>query len=162
MLNKIYAPAIVGVLWLCMGVGCKEPPSPNDSTPDEGKTARIEAITNPPLNPKTCDDGTCCASGKGYFKLAELCEGDTIFLTQSFKVRFNRFIPTQRDEAKRAVADICPLTLATAEKILQAHPGKDQVKCRVWGRIYTLDTIFTTIANPLNGLLAIDKIAALE
>jgi hypothetical protein len=162
MLNKIYAPAIAGVLWMCMGVGCKEPPSPNDTTPDVGKPARVEAITNPPLNPKTCSDGTCCAQGGEYFKMAETCEGDTVLLDKYYTVQFNRLVPTQRDEEKRETARVCPLTLATADKVLQAHPNKEKVKCRVWGRIYTRDKTVTVTGIPLSGLLAIDKIAALE
>ncbi len=142
--NQLYRLAIVGVLWLSIGVGCQKDP--------------------PEAQPTSCRDGTCCGVDKGYYRYAESYENVPVTLTGPYGgwfLEFKKPLPTVTAEPWITAAEVCSLTLDNIVRISQQRPDETFIKCRVWGRLYTADEIPTfTIGVPR--FFAIDRIEVIE
>jgi hypothetical protein len=130
------------ILWLSLGLGCKQtPPLEVAQLNQPAKTAPTGPV-EPTTNPNTCDDGTCCGK-KGVY-----------------------YVPTGTNQLWATVAETCTLTGAPVENAILTYFGRanydDPIKCRIWGRVYTADRIYTlTGMDPLR-YFAVDRVEVLK
>ena len=163
--RQLLKPAIVGVLWLGLSIGCKQAPQPaDDQTGQKAKTTPNGPVA-PTTNINTCDDGTCCGKKGVYYKYQETLSGDTVVLRGN-EIVFRKPIPTGTTQAWATGAKVCTLTAAPVDKLIYEVFGTanydDPIKCRIWGRVYTADEISTTSGlDPLR-YFAVDYVEAIK
>lgn len=132
-INQLRGIAAVGVLWLCLGVGCrKDPPEP-----------------------KSCNDGTCCMQDTRDYDYVEYLEnapadlGGPPFFS-AWGVGLKNPIPTTSQFPARG-AQVCDLTLSKVVNLRQTAT-KDGVAgsyhYRIWGKVYG-DRSQTLVAIPI-------------
>lgn len=128
----------VGVLWLAVGVGCK-----NDEP-----------------EPVSCRDGTCCGPEGIHYKYVETYKDFPVTLTGpegGWFLEFNKAIPTGTPDTWITAAQVCDLSIDQVINIKQLTNQKIFISCRVWGRLYIGDEMPTlTVGAPR--FFAIDRI----
>ncbi|AQG78233.1 hypothetical protein [Spirosoma montaniterrae] len=156
--NQLFRMAVVGVLWLSMGVGCRK------EEPD------IDA----PVFPLVCNDGTCCLAqpGRSYYHVADVNGAEMnirgglspgVHFKELQPQKFNTTLPVQNEKAYMKVMEICKLSLKNAGGV-PLVPWDEPVTTfpyRVWGKIYNDPNFATWDAKPVN-YLYIDRIEVIK
>ncbi|MCC5613252.1 hypothetical protein LC612_42890 [Nostoc sp. CHAB 5834] len=147
-LNQLRSIAAVGVLWLCVSVGCREDAIPTDPTP------------------VSCRDGTCCGPVGVHYQYAETYSGTLVTLGSgtSWGVDFDKPIPTGTKDTWKKQAYICELALNKVFELPEDQLQKAAsagIQCRVWGRLYIGNEMPTlTVGSPR--FFAIDRIEVVK
>ena len=111
--------AVVGVLWLCMGAGCR----------------KEESDPNAPIFPLVCNDGTCCLPrpDRSYYHVADV-QAAEMNIREGYQgqppgahfkelqpKKFNTTLPIQNEKAFVKTMQICQLSLSNAAGVPFAH-----------------------------------------
>lgn len=163
--RRLLKPAIAGVLWLGLCVGCKQAPQSADyQTGQKAKTV-LNGPVAPTTNINTCDDGTCCGKKGGYYKYHETFSGDTVILRGN-SIEFRKPIPTNPTQVRAVNAEVCPLTATPVNKLIYEVFGTanydDPIKCRIWGRLYTGDKEKYAAGEGPTRYFAVDYVEAIK
>ncbi len=164
-LKHLLKPAIAGVLWLGLGIGCKQTPQPADDQAGQKAKTVLNGLVAPTTALNTCDDGTCCGKKGVYYKYQETLSGDTVILRGN-GIIFRKPIPTGTTQAWATGAKVCTLTATPVNKLIyevfSSANNDDPINCRIWGRVYTADEISTTSGlDPLR-YFAVDYVEAIK
>ena len=164
-MNYLLRSIALNLLWLSVGLACKQAPQPADQQ-TEGKAKTVfNGPVAPTTNLNTCDDGTCCGRKGIYYKYHETLSGDTVTLRGN-GIQFSRPIPKGTTQAWATNAEVCTLTAAPVDKLIYEVFGRanydDPIKCRMWGRVYTGDKFSSSTGEGPPRFFAVDRVEAIK
>ncbi len=142
-ITKLRSLAIVSILWLALGAGCrKEPPEPNTTL--------------------SCNNGTCCMEDTRPYNYVEIIENEPADLFKQ-KLFFKNFLPLNNapkwyksstgDKFKSRILSVCSLSQSKIAGLVETVPLETGATYpyayRVWGKVYHDSTYRTLLPIPV-------------